>query len=357
MRRWLLVLAMLLVGLRWGQEVTAREPIYFFYGVGCPHCANVETYFDEEKIDLRYPLEKREIYGDAENARLFARLMARTGLSEERWGVPAIVMGTQAIVGDTPIIEGFETAANAYLGQAPVPVGVDPVEVEERGLDVTPWAVMAGALVDAINPCAFAVLIILMATILRGGNRKRALYAGLAFATSIFVSYLLMGLGLYSALGLGALTGQFMVGLGILAMLLGLFNLKDFWWYGKGFVMEVPMSWRPRLKTLIGSVTNPRGAFLVGFVVSLFLLPCTSGPYVVVLGMLAKAETWGRALVYLVLYNVIFVAPMVLITLAVYRGYDPQKAEAARQKQLRILHLVAGLVMMALGGWLLFTNV
>jgi cytochrome c biogenesis protein CcdA len=224
-------------------------------------------------------------------------------------------------------------------------------------LDLSIAAVVGASVVDAINPCAFAVLIILMTTILASGGGKKALKSGLAFAASIFVSYFLMGLGLYKALGTGEVSHLFYGLVGWLAILLGLFNLKDYFWYGRGFLMEVPMAWRPKLKGIIQSVASPVGAFGIGFVVSLFLLPCTSGPYIVILGMLAKKAFQTQAIAYLILYNLIFVLPMVLISYAVYRGFDPKKAEKIRQKRLRTLHLIAGLIMLAmgvviLGGWL-----
>jgi cytochrome c biogenesis protein CcdA len=114
--------------------------------------------------------------------------------------------------------------------------------------------------------------------------------------------------------------------------------------------MEVPMSWRPRLKALINSVTSVPGAFFVGFAVSLFLLPCTSGPYIVILGLLAHTTTKGYALELLALYNLIFVSPMILITGAVYFGFTTtEKAEEWRTKKLKVLHLIAGLIILGLG--------
>jgi cytochrome c biogenesis protein CcdA len=113
--------------------------------------------------------------------------------------------------------------------------------------------------------------------------------------------------------------------------------------------MEVPMSWRPRLKALVKSITGPISAFLIGFLVSLFLLPCTSGPYIVILGMLGHNETYLRAVLLLVLYNIIFVLPMVGITIGVYFGMDVVKAEETRTKNLRILHLIAGIIMLGMG--------
>ena len=135
-----------------------------------------------------------------------------------------------------------------------------------------------------------------------------------------------------------------------LAILIGLFNLKDYLWYGKWFTMEVPLSWRPALQKLIKGVTSVPGAFLIGFVVSLFLLPCTSGPYIVILGLLAKAAARNYAISLLLLYNFIFVLPMLLITLAIYFGFTTtEKAEEWRQKRLKVLHLIAGIIILLLG--------
>lgn len=104
------------------------------------------------------------------------------------------------------------------------------------------------------------------------------------------------------------------------------------------------------MKSLIKGVTSVPGAFFIGFVVSLFLLPCTSGPYIVILGLLAKAATKAYAFSLLLLYNLIFVLPMILITLAIYFGITTtEKAEKIRQGKLEVLHLIAGIIILLLG--------
>ena len=69
--------------------------------------------------------------------------------------------------------------------------------------------------------------------------------------------------------------------------------------------------------------------------------------------MLAKKVFDAQAVAYLLLYNLIFITPMGLISLAVYKGFDPAKAEEIRQKRLRTLHLIAGVVMIAMGAVIL----
>ena len=60
---------------------------------------------------------------------------------------------------------------------------------------------MPAALADSINPCAFAVMLLLLTSILsKEDNRRKAIWAGLLFALAVFASYFAMGLGLFSAL-------------------------------------------------------------------------------------------------------------------------------------------------------------
>jgi cytochrome c biogenesis protein CcdA/glutaredoxin len=343
--------------------VQAQESskIYLFYGQGCPHCSVVEEYFEAQDLYTKYPIEKKEIYSNRDNAILFSTLLTNLGVPENKRGVPLVIIGDKVMVGDRPIIDGFVDEADKFLLaniDSDQDDKLDQVAFDDPVvLDLTLTAVIGAAVVDAINPCAFAVLIILMSTILVAGDGKKALLSGLSFASSIFISYFLMGLGLYKALELGGLTEVFFKVVGWMAIVLGLLNLKDWLWYGKGVLMEVPLSWRPKLKKLLQSVTNPVGAFGIGFIISLFLLPCTSGPYIVILGMLANAVSQTKAIIYLIIYNLIFILPMVLISIAVYKGFDPAKAEEIRQKRLKTLHLIAGVIMLIMGiiiigGWI-----
>lgn len=322
----------------------ALEKIIFFWGQGCLHCAKVEKFIQENNLDMSFEIDRREIYFNKENREMFEKICDELQIPINKRGVPMAVINGKCIVGDKPIIDALKAKMKNLS-----------IEKEENvdkssSKKLTLPLVIGAASVDAINPCAFAVLIILMSTILASGKRKKVILAGLSFAVAIYISYLLMGLGIYKALATAKFSNWFIKGIGGLAVLIGLLNIKDYFWYGGGgFLMEVPLGWRPTMKSLIGSVTSPLGAFVVGFLVSLFLLPCTSGPYIVILGMLSQKETFFSALLWLLLYNAIFVLPMILITLAVYKGLNPQKAEEERQKRLRLLHLIAGILMVGMG--------
>ena len=227
----------------WAQSSAQAKPVdlVLFYGRGCPYCAAMRDYLAD--AELQHPqmrVDEREIYFDADNVALFEKLAAAYGTKIQ--GVPTLFIG----IGDRRLRRGDEAGHRAedhrvHRERLPLPARppVRPERCHRAHLTLT--AVVTAAAVDAINPCAFAVLIILITAVLGAGSRHRALYAGLAFSLPIFISYYLMGLGVYSAVEAAGATQALYVVVGVLAILIGLFNLKDYLWYGRWFVMEVPL--------------------------------------------------------------------------------------------------------------------
>jgi len=335
-----------------------KKKALYFYSETCVHCKQVNEYFQKQGIYEKYDIQKIETSGPY-NYEYLNDFFEAFGIPGEKRGVPAIFFENKVIIGGQPIIDSFEKEISQVEAlEFPSPEAIkDSLQKDDRTVqsgNVSVAILVWAALVDAINPCAFAVLILLVATVASSKGKKESLYSGLLFSLSIFVSYFLMGLGIYKAIGFFNLPQIFSIVIGILAILIGLANLKDFFWYGKGFVMEVPFSWRPKMQAIIKRVTSPLGALGVGFVVSIFLLPCTSGPYLVILGLLAQKKEMARTISLLVLYNLIFILPMILITIGMYFGVRARRLEEWRQKNIRFLHLVGGAIMLFIGIYLVY---
>ncbi|MBU0959528.1 MAG: hypothetical protein KKB31_06285 [Nanoarchaeota archaeon] len=221
------------------------------------------------------------------------------------------------------------------------------------------------ALADSVNPCAIAVLaMILVAIMIQNPDKKRrVLLGGLSFVAAVYVGYFIYGViivQLFRTLTQAILTASPYVykGFAIISMILGALNIKDFFYYKKGSVgTEMPIFLRPKVKKIIERVTSPSGAFITGFLVTLFLLPCTIGPYVVASGLLSDLGIIG-ALPWLLYYNLIFILPMIIITLAIYFGFAKvDEVTGWKDRNIKRLHLVAGLLLFLVGvalltGWL-----
>lgn len=344
------VIGVLFISSFLARDIKAQDnKAILYYGNGCPHCAEVEDFIKNNAFN--FSIEQKEIYQNKINAEEFNKVCAEEGISLMNRGVPFLYAENECFIGDKQIISYLSAKQKSAETDNPVS---NTNDIKTNFSESLTMPILIGAaLVDSINPCEFAVLLILIATILASGNRKRALLSGLAYSASIFISYFLMGLGLYSVISSFGTPVVFMKIIGGIAILIGLFNIKDYFWYGKVFLMEVPLSWRPKLKSLVKSITGPLSAFLIGFLVSLFLLPCTSGPYIVILGMLGHGETFLRAIWLLLLYNFIFILPMIIISIGMYFGMNVEKAEETRNKNLKVLHLIAGVIMVIMGVFLI----
>lgn len=233
---------------------------------------------------------------------------------------------------------------------------------DEIGL--TLFKIISLAAVDAVNPCAFAVLILMLITILTYNpkDKKKILLAGIAFIFSIFLMYLFYGLVIIRLFKLIQALTSIRIWLykilGILATILGILNIRDFIKYRPGRIgTEMPMFLRPKVKKIISRATSPKGAFVVGLFVTVFLLPCTIGPYVICGGILCAFDLL-KALPWLLLYNLIFVVPMLVIVGIIYFGVSKvDNISGWKDKNIKYLHLIAGIIILFLGlamffGWL-----
>jgi cytochrome c biogenesis protein CcdA/glutaredoxin len=349
------------------QEDTIQQNdvhLHLFYGQGCPHCGNLILFLDslKEKYST-LKIYEHEVYQNNVERELFQKMAEDFNTPIE--GVPTVFIDNKVIVGFSNTIgisieNEIKRCLEVDCGN-PVLRCTTPDVIKSNDNNISPSKdpedtkivekltipiVVIAAAIDAINPCAFAVLIILMTAALSIVDKKKALKFGFAFSASIYISYFLMGLGLFSALQASGISHTFYIIVTILAVIVGLLNVKDYFWYGKGFLMEVPLSWRPTMKKIINSTTTPFGAFIAGFAVSLFELPCTGGPYIVILGLLAEEVTKSVGILYLLLYNLVFISPLILLSLVIYKGFSTtSQLETMRQEKIKVLHLIAGILM------------
>ncbi len=333
--------------------------VYFFYGDGCPHCAKVEPYIAELKNNPNVNVVSYEIYNNKDNAKLLTEYFNNYTVPARDQGIPAVFIGNSYLVGDKPIIDNLNMMVEKAITEnsnTTNTTGISGSSSPTEPLKTVSFATIAGAaLVDSINPCAIAVLIILLTSLIIAGDSKRALKAGFAFILSIYIVYFLFGVGLLALFTetmfvWGPVSHIIKILVGIFAIVIGLMNIKDFFWYGKVFLTEIPIKWRPKLKRMIEKVTSPIGAFFIGFIVASFELPCTGGPYLFVIGYLAKKVTYTTIIPILLLYNLIFVLPLIVLCILIYKGVtSTERANRWKERNLRPLHLVAGLIMLVLG--------
>ncbi|MEM3645051.1 MAG: cytochrome c biogenesis protein CcdA [Candidatus Bathyarchaeia archaeon] len=232
---------------------------------------------------------------------------------------------------------------------------------------ILPIIVIAASL-DAINPCEFFILIVFLSLVAIRFGREALLKFGLAFSVAIFAAYFMMGLGIWRLIGYlhEARIVVIILGLSLglrsmLNFIFGLFGLSIGFRETIGSLLNKRFKRIPKLISekvatqLRRFSNNPVSAFLTGIVTSIFLLPCTSGPYLIALSLIANLETQMQGLLLLILYNGIIMAPFLVITFGIYL----LKIKSSRLKRWfstkqRWLNLISGLLMLTLSIYLIF---
>lgn len=389
--------------------------IYLFWGEGCPHCAKAKPYF--ESLAQKYPqviYRDYEIYYDAAGQKMFNDMAAALGF--EISGVPTALVGQYLMVGyaeeynsqieevvvhctqngcldagaglvnggspaqpasSQPTATPVPTVTPAALAQQPpgpsssvqpetgsdltqphllhLPL-IGPVNLEQHSLTLSTALI---ALVDGFNPCSLWVLSMLMALVLHTGSRKKVLLIGLIFLTVTAAIYALFIAGIFSVLRLVSFMGWVQVLVAGVALVFGIVNIKDYFWYKSGVSFTISEKQKPgifqnirRIITSSDSIWGLASATVVMAAgVSIVEFSCTAGFPVLWTNLLVAQGVTGSAfvallLLYLIIYQIdeLVIFGSMVITL---------KASRMEEKQGRVLKLFGGMLMLALAAVML----
>lgn len=223
----------------------------------------------------------------------------------------------------------------------------------DGGKWLLPLIVVASA-VDSVNPCAFSILILTIAFLFGiGAMRERVLKIGTLYIAGIFAVYMLIGLGIMQVLHLFD-TPHFMakVGAGLL-IALGAINIINEFFPSFPVKLKIPNAAHHKMAELMARISYPT-AFLLGALVGLCEFPCTGGPYLMVLGLLHDQATYFRGFGYLLLYNAIFVLPLVIILLISSNAILVVRVQAWQNRERGWMRFGGGVAMTILGIIILF---
>jgi cytochrome c biogenesis protein CcdA/glutaredoxin len=339
----------------------ANSPVTatFYYANGCSHCENVKPLVSD--LQTRYPnlhVEMLEIIDNQTNREKFQTMLLQYNLDAGS-GVPTITIGENALVGEKEIKGQFEEKILAEQQRIAGSTNATPVNLTPgdppQPPALSPYMVVFAALVDSTNPCGLSVLVFLLISMVAAGNRKRILLVGGVYIAAMFLFHFLVGIGLFSAFSLSGLSRPFSIIGGIIALAFGIITLGDVLRNRETYLLSIPESGKGMLGTYIRKATLP-AAFILGILAGILGFSCTGGIYISILGLMGRDMTVMAGLPYLVLYNLIFVLPLVLVTLLVAYGISPDRAERWRTKNKRTIRIIIGVILVALGlvillGW------
>ncbi len=339
-----IVLALFLISSISIVEVNASIVVEYFYHPDCRPCIPktklVRNVFPEYGASLK--VEWRDMRFDEANERFIAYELSRR---------PAIVFNHDPETAVYNITEErlridieyyLATSGNlsdADAGLDPFPNGIMP--------DLTLPLVLVSGLIDGINPCAFSLLIFFLSFLFNlKRSRANVLGMGLTYILGIFVGYLALGLGLLRTISIPGVMHPFALLSIFLLTLLGVFQIREAISFGPP-LFKLPDVAVQSIQKLVKRSTMPF-ALLLGIFVSICEFPCSGGVYVGILVLLASSPHFVNGLFYLLLYNLMFIVPLLVILIVASSTDALLKMDRWRVIGRRNMKLMSGVFLIAL---------
>ncbi len=232
-------------------------------------------------------------------------------------------------------------------------IGTDALwDISRQGQWLLPL-ILVSAVLDSINPCAFSILLVTIAFLLSIGQvRQRILRIGMAYIAGIFFAYFAIGLGILQVLHLFD-TPHFMGTVGAwLLIALGAINIINEYVPSFPIKPSIPHAAHRRIAALMNIASIPAAVGL-GALVGLCEFPCTGGPYMSAVGLLHDQATYLTGAGYLILYNIVFVLPLVIVLGLASSTTVLGRLQEFKRRNLRATRLYSGSAMIALGALIL----
>lgn len=344
------------------EEPQLKTNLIYFYSNTCSHCKRIKPFVDEmeKRYGEKISFKRYEVRESQENIDLLIQFLDTYEIGTGQGEVPVVFIGNTVIIKDTNIEEYLEGVIGDCILDSchlvnnldDVVGGLVPVEKSTRSKLSLPLVVGA-AFIDSINPCAIAVLLFLVAFLLAiRMSKRRLLLVGGIYILTVMVIYIAAGFGLLKFIGYfnaEKIINYIAAGILILA---GLVSVKDFWWPDKGISLKIPDRLKPKIEKYLTKATIP-SVIVAGILVAAFELPCTGEVYLGILSLMSQESQTLSSTLYLLLYNFIFVLPLIVILILAAAGLNIQRIEEVRYERRRWLKLLLGLGMLILAAWLI----
>jgi len=211
--------------------------------------------------------------------------------------------------------------------------------------------VIVNGLIDSFNPCAIAILLLFISvTFMLVEKRRLMLLIGASYILSVYFTYLLIGLGflkiamVFNIPHFGAKVGAWLV------IFVGIIGLKDF--YFPNFLpklnLRITIGNRQKISEWVYKASIP-AAIITGFLVGIFEFPCSGAVYMATLALLASNVTYSKGFTYLLIYNLLFIFPLIVIYLVATNRNIVEKYIYLQEKNASIMRFINAISMLIIG--------
>ena len=220
----------------------------------------------------------------------------------------------------TLVLAGALTSVGLVAGAV---IAVSPFDAGAFGGLTVPTVLGAGVL-DGLNPCAFALLVLfatytlaMVNRVTSSGNptslaRQRLLGAGSLYVGAVWITYFLIGLGLFSFLGWMGQDHLATRIAAVLALLMGLWMMKDLLVPQIGPALAAPRASHGWMQAAMER-GGMGGMLLAGVLVGICTVPCSGAIYLGIVAVLNASGGGITGLALLALYNLAYIVPLVVL--------------------------------------------
>lgn len=351
------------------------EPVYlaYFFDPTCLECVRVSA--ELEDIQATYPNLVVRKLNVQDEAALNEAMSEKYNVPEKyRMASPMVFIGQEYLAPDeitverlVTLIEDPETAkSDAPWESLETDESTATDSIVERFKRFGILAIIGAGLLDGINPCAFTTIIFFVSYLaLVGRQGKEILIVGTAFTVAVFLTYLAMGLGLAEfvrQIKSFALIGQIIYGItALICLALAALSFSDYLKIRRGELsdisLQLPKFLKKRIHKTIRTHSRMNGyiwaAFVAGVLVSVFELACTGQVYLpTIIFVIGIADMRLTAFAYLVLYNLMFVTPLIIVFGVTYLGTSSKQLTTVFQQHAGAVKILTTVLFGVLGIWL-----
>jgi len=338
--------------------------VNYFYREGCHFCAQASPFIENLSKVYNLVVHKYDVQ-KAYDYQIYDKLCGIQNIPINERVVPLVAIGEKTLIGLDQIENDLEPEIIRLQNLSDYRCIIDEVcqqinQTNATGTEplinasaVTLPLITLAAAADSINPCAIGVLVFLLSFLLISSNqnRRRTLVIAAIYIITVYLVYFLAGIEIIAFLSKFSFLSFLNKLFAGIIFIFGIFTLKDA--FGDKAMLAIHPAAKPLIEKWVYRVSIP-AAVILGIIVAAIELPCTGGMYMAILALLANTVTKSTAIMYLLFYNLIFVLPLIIITVLFIFGLEGQKVHDWVEKHKKKTRLIIGTILILLGIILFF---
>lgn len=357
--------------------------LIIFHSPTCHKCLVVKNTIIpeiEKEFKGRIAIEYRDI--DEEDNYIYFFSLEEKYKNKIELKVPSFFMEGEFLMDKGQLREGLRALIMRSLDKIHKEEELKSVNIKEFFKRFKLLGVIIAGLEDGFNPCAFTVIVFFISFLALQGYRRRELVAiGSCFILSVFVTYFLIGLGifnfLYSLKGFWVVTRGLTLFIGILSIALGALAVYDFLKFkrtgsAEGMILQLPKAVKNQIHSVIGMHYRKTkemrdagqnahigrlilSALVTGFLICLLEAVCTGQLYLPTISFILKTtDLKFQAFSYLLIYNIMFIAPLLAIFVFALAGVSSAQFSKFMARHLALIKILMAVLFFGLGIFLIW---